>query len=94
MIDPAFKDLAARAAGLLVDLDLMVCEPYFTAADIAQAAESVAAALDRMLDDAGLTRARFLLRLESEAGMLSAYFLRGVIATLPERAPTEGEPDA
>jgi len=86
MIDVEFKNLASRVAYVLVDLDLMRGEPYFSEEDIAHAVGVVSQEVDAMLFDAGLSRKGFLNRLSRSDLTLSAIFLRGSFALLnPER---------
>lgn len=82
-IDVAFKDLASRVASLLIDLELMHSEPYFSEVDIRHAVAVVSQQVDRMLYDEGYTRAGFIACIERSAPMI-AVFLRGAFANLNE----------
>lgn len=83
-LDVELNDLIARVASLLVDLDLMQSEPYFTAADIATAVGSVSGQLDAMLHAKGFTRATFLVKVGTRPGS-SGYFIAKVMATFTEK---------
>jgi hypothetical protein len=84
LLDAEFKDIASRVAAILIDLDLMRGEPYFSDADITHASMVVGQQVDALLRPAGLTRAGFIRRLGRTGFSLSANFLRGSFVLLDQ----------
>lgn len=89
-IDAEFKNLTARIATTLIDLDLMRGEPYFSEGDIEFAVHAASNEIDELLCAHRLTRAEFLARLYVEGGVdsLAGSFIRGVFEVLTKERIT------